>query len=730
MSDNTTKSQKVKLSNILSESGAGFVLVRPPGQRFRTRQGERVATGKEPLRGGWQKSPVSLSAALDWARRGGNVGLLGGSGGLILLDADANADRIEEIEPRLRQTVRILRANAPDRRKWIVRIAEGPLPASQKAHGVLEILSSGAQGVIFGRHHSGAAVEHDGDQIVTLSADDIARIWRLATGETMVQPAHQQQVVPDAEAVQRAMAHVDAVLEHGDMRRTDWRSYDRGGVKAIFEHCPFNPTDNPHPADEAAAVVIYADGHIGATCHHARCQERIRQSGLSGWQLLKQLVGYQPPERTDPDRARAQVAALREFVRRTDFAEHVPVVLQAVNGYRTRDTDVMAADAILDIAHETGRTDKLLISLRQLRQRCNFGSLQTAARALARLTGWFVVEEPQEHAQPGDARRYALAQPLLDWAEEEIRSCVDRTPDLPENSDLYDLYRSRGCTIYATSVLVTARTRDAFATTLRPITPEELNERVAEREAEIAAGKNIKPIDRRRYRRRLAASAPGAGRTVLRLIDALVDIDGAGDRQRLMEMLNLSASSLSRAVKRAAELGLVDADRHSVRLHEQWRDLLNVLEPLMPSAGRRTDRLIADADAVIQFAHRRLNATTLPPGEKRRWQRRMQRAANRKRELAATQRQDLRLRHADTPAPNWRDWQVRQKLLELHAQAKIERAEQEHADAWRLQSEIRRLRQEGVGKRVAWRMLEMAGWARREVYPAMEALWPKQSSSV
>lgn len=728
MADYNTQSRKRKLSEVLKESGAGagagFVLVRPPGQRFRTRQGERVATGKEPVERGWQKSPATLSEALDWARRGGNVGLLGGCCGLILIDADANADRIEEIEPRLRQTVRIVRANAHDRRKWIVRI-DGELPASQKSHGVLEILAAGTHGVVFGRHHSGAPVEHDGDQIVTLNADDIARVWRLATGEAPVQPAHQQQLEPDADAVRRAMNHVDTVLQHGSVARSDWRPYD-GGVKAIFPKCPFNPPDDPHPDDEASVVIVYADGHIGATCHHARCQERIRQTGIGGWQMLKQIVGYQPPDRQNPDQARALVAALREFVRRTDFAEHVPVVLQAVNGYRTRDTDVMAADAILDIAHETGRTDKLLISLRQLRQRCNFGSLQTAARALARLTGWFVVEEPQEHAQPGDARRYALAQPLLDWAEEEIRSCVDRTHDLPENSDLYDLYRSRGCTIYATSVLVTDRTRDAFATTLRPITPEELNERVAEREAEIAAGKNIKPIDRRRYRRRLAASAPGAGRTVLRLIDALVDIDGAGDRQRLMEMLNLSASSLSRAVKRAAELGLVDADRHSVRLHDAWRELLDVLEPLMPSAGRRVDRLIADADAAIQYAQHRLRASDLPPEQQRRWQRSVRRAARRKKEIAAAQREDLRLRYADMPAPNWRDWQVRQKLLELHAQAKIERSEREHANSWRLHSEIRRLRRDGVGKRDAWRMLEMAGWPRREVYAAMGALWPSQ----
>mgnify|MGYP001352648549 CR=1 FL=1 len=714
-----------RLSTLLKQHNAGYVLVRPPGQRYRTRQGERVATGKEPALGGWQKQPVALTEALNWARRGGNVGLLGGTGDLILLDADANADRIEAIEPRLRQTVRIVRGNAPDRRKWIVRI-DGDLPASQKAHGKLEILSTGTQGVIFGRHHSGVAVEHVGDQIITLTTDDIRRIWQAVVGSDMAHQAHQASAAPDTESVQRAMAHVDVVLQHGALDRSDWRPYD-GGVRATLQHCPFNPADNPHPDDEAAAVIVYADGHIGATCHHARCQERIHQAGSSGWQLLKQIAGVASAAHHNPDQERARVAALREFVRRTDFADHVPVLLQSANGYRTRDTDVLAADAILDIAHEVGRTSNLLISLRALRQRCNFGSLQTAANALARLSGWFVVEEPQPDAKPGDARRYAIHPALIAWAEEEIRFCVDRTPDLPSGIDLYDTYRSEGCTIYANSILVTQRTRDAFASALRPITAEELDERVAQREAEIAAGADVRPIDRRRYRRRLAASAPGAGRTVLRLIDALADAGGAAPRQQLIMMLNLSAPSLSRAVKRAAELGLVSADRRIVRLHEDWRDILDAVEPLMPSAGRRVDREVADADAAIRYAQHRLRVE-IAPNSQRRWQRSIQRAVRRKRDLAALQRPDLAHRHADTPAPDWRTWQLRQKFAEMHAQARVELSTQAHADAWRLQSEIRRLRSDGLAKRDAWRMLEMAGWPRRELYGAMEALWPRQAA--
>lgn len=716
MPDNTTKSQKVKLSEILKNYGAGYVLVRPPGQRFRTRQGERVATGKEPLRGGWQKSPVSLSEALNWARRGGNVGLLGGTGELILLDADANADRIEEIEPRLRQTVRIVRANAPDRRKWIVRIAEGPLPASQKAHGVLEILAAGTQGVIFGRHHSGAQVEHDGDQIVTLTGDDIARIWRLATGEAMVQPAHTQHVEPDADAVRRAMERVDAVLEHGGIRRTDWRPYD-GGVKAIFPHCPFNPTDDPHPDDEASVVIVYADGHIGATCHHARCQERIHQHGGGGWALLKELVGWQPQPAPSLEHVRTIVDYLREWVRRADLAEHVPPVLQAVNGYRTRDTDTAVADAILDVAWEHGRLDNLILTTRDLRLRCNLGSTSTASNALARLTGWFVVPSEQDNGW----RRYAIHPALRGWAEDQI-DLAAHVAQIERGSSINDLDHLPTTTrsIYATSPLVTHRRRDAFSAPMRPMTEEELAERIEQRNAEIAAGLDVRPIQRSRYRRRLAALLPSPGRTVLRLIDALAVEGGLVERRTLRDLLNLSPSALSRTVARAAELGLVLADRHTVRLRENWQQLVDDFEPLMPTAQRALDREYADLNATIRFAQLQLRKHG---ADHQRLERRIGRCKKRKQEIAAMQRPDLEHRHADQAPPSAKEMTTWRRLGERLAQARIDLAAERRADSWRLFATARQLRQEGVGLRDAWRMLSYAGWQYRELSSCLPVVW-------
>lgn len=88
-----------RLATVLQEAGAGFVLIPP-----RT---------KAPTYKGWQRNPKPLAEAFQHAARGGNVGLLGGHNGLILLDADAHVDRVLAAEPRLIGTVRIFRRNRP-----------------------------------------------------------------------------------------------------------------------------------------------------------------------------------------------------------------------------------------------------------------------------------------------------------------------------------------------------------------------------------------------------------------------------------------------------------------------------------------------------------------------------------------------------------------------------------------------------------------------------------------
>ena len=743
--------QSGRLSAILKAHGAGFVLVRSPGSTYQDwRTGEqRTAKGKEPLGAGWQRHPKSLSDAGKWAQGGGNVGLLGGHNNLILLDADANADQVEAADPRLRDTVRIFRRNAPDRRKWIVRIV-GTLPPSKKAHGVLEVLAAGTQGVIFGRHDSGASIEYDGAQIVTLTADDIRRLWHTLTGDELGHThRHEEAGPPDAAAVQRGMTLAETVLAAGDLTHAAWQPYENGR-KAVLHRCPFNPPDDPHADDEAAVIIVGHDGRIGATCHHARCQERIHQHGGSGWALLKEIAGYRPAPPSDLAHVRTVVDYLREWIRRTDLAEHVPLTKQAENGYRTRDTDTDTLDAILDIAHEHGRLTGLLLSWRIVRKGTGLG-VQAAGKALDRAQPWFVVEEPTAERKPGQARRFAIHSALIAWAEEQIEF-AQIARGMSDRGDLVDQDKTRA--IYAKSPLVTHRTRDAFTASQRPITLRALKvrPRIAEKRNEIAAALiHNRQVDRRmrvspggapiephvavpehdylkHYRRRLEALFPSAGRAVLRMIDALATetADGQADRRTLRTLLNVSPSSLSRMIARAVELGLVDADRRMVVLHQQWRELVDAFEPLMPTAGRSNARVTADADATIHYAELLLEQPDLTPQEERRLRRRIRIATETKQQIAALEAPDLAHRHADIDSPPLSDWLARQRLAERHAQARIDLAAERRADDWQLPQEVHRLRREGLSKRDAWRMLEMAGWRRAEVAGVMAVCWSSQ----
>lgn len=637
----------MSLSKILTPYNPGYVLVSAPGHR----RGSRTMTGKEPVERQWQQRPRSLQEAAAWVKQGGNLGLLGGHGNLILLDADANADAVEEAEPRLRQTLKITRSTAPDRAKWIVHI-DGRLPKSQKAHGKLEILAAGTQGVIVGTHHSGARLEVSGDSVVTLSDDDIAALWQRVVGEPMVQPtAHAVAAEPDSQAVAHGRALVDDVLDRLNVRRTEWRAYDDGAQIAEMEACPFvAATDEPqrqHSHTHTSFVVVGADGKIGAGCHAARCQHAIAQHG-SGWRLLRELAGMPAAEPTEPGvdpavalaRNRLIIDCARQWIRRTDLAEHVPLVLQAANGYRTRDTDTAVADAILDVAHEHGRLDRLILTVRDIRRRAGLGSTSTASAALNRMSGWFVV--PEEHASDaGDAAMWRIAPEVVAAATDVAyfeRNIVDIDTSVSNNA---------ARSIYATLPFVTHRQRDAFTSAQRPITREELAQRRAERQAQIEAGEDVRPLQPSRYRRRLRATVPSLGRGVLRLFDALEECGGAAQRSTLREMLNLSSASLSRLIARAAELGLVHATRYSVTLVDCWREIVDANEPHMPTAGRSLDRHIADLQSNLDYTHRLLRRAGTPEQRHRRLERRRSRLIRQLRELAQRQRPDLPAEHQE-----------------------------------------------------------------------------------
>ena len=66
----------------------------------------------------------------------------------------------------------------------------------------------------------------------------------------------------------------------------------------------------------------------------------------------------------------------------------------------------------------------------------------------------------------------------------------------------------------------------------------------------------------------------GPRRAVLLIVDALALTGPTLPRSELRDRTHKSDSSLSRCVKLGVQLGLIDADRHTVTLRPDWQDVV------------------------------------------------------------------------------------------------------------------------------------------------------------
>lgn len=663
MDDPKPNIRSIPLSEHLRNAEAVFCLI-PPRQ-------------KAPILFGWQNKPQPLDVALRHAKAGGNVGMLTGRAGLVILDFDHGWTDAVELLPDLAHTIQTFRADAPERRKFIVRI-EGEMPPSRKTEE-MEILARGRQGVIVGVHPAGARIEWTGEAIATIPAHAVIALWQTITGTPITGSNRPEAGPPDAEAVKRSMELAERVLDLAGVAHRPWRQHETDGRKAILVTCPFNPPDNPHEADDAAAILIGADGSIGATCHHARCQQRIAAHGKGGWSLLKEISGYDSHAQVNARRhTEALLDQLRTWVREADFAEHVPLRLQAINGYRTQATDKVAALAVLDMFGRWGRLEHVPLSLRSVRLMVNVGSANTVRSAQGRLANWFIVQDYGPF-QAGHSPTWSIAPPLLAVAEEMLdRSCVLRagmsSVPPPPSDTLPREVRN------LSAPLATHRTHDAFCQSLTPITEEEL----AQRNAERAEAEEPKPPLRmtRQLRRRLDAVLPSLGRNCLIVVDALKMLDGFSTRAALSAYTHLSECSISRCVGKLTDLGLVEADRKTVTLRPDWMLQLEQATPHMPTAGLGRARHIADLDATIYYANRMLKREGLPETETKWLLRRRERAYLEKKRFAGADGVDLSTFDA-APRVRVDDEQARAARLRYAASRQEQQAAAKPAD-WML----------------------------------------------
>lgn len=354
-----------------------------------------------------------------------------------------------------------------------------------------------------------------------------------------------QAVTASTAAVERSFTLVQKVLGLVGLVDVSAEEWGDDGHKFILSECPFNPADDPHKEDRGAYVVVHADGAISAGCHHNRCQHRMSESGLSGWQLLKEIAGYAPAEAQASDAFDQLLTAAREWVKQTSFAPFIADkykarIYQSDKGpdgvrrpvldaqgqphllridYRTDGTDTKLVDALLDLA-EQSRSFTVYASYETLRHLAGLGSKSTVKAALERLFGW-LIERNEAAPESDQACTYRIR---IEW----IMEFVARR----SNAQYYTKANVR-------SIYARQKGADPFLS------------------------------GRSRTARRLNLLLPGLGETALRVLDILAGGEG-WTRAEMVDECQKSAGGVGRICRRLEELEIIYSVREYPRQPKQY----------------------------------------------------------------------------------------------------------------------------------------------------------------
>jgi len=460
---------------------------------------------------------------------------------------------------------------------------------------------------------------------------------------------------------------------------------------------------------EADMRVVVALCHAGASDDDIRAVFEHNPIGVAGKfaergldYLARTVLNARHYTETHPSQAatRELLQNLRLKLRSMSFADLVPEEMQSAKGYRTNETDRIVADAALSILADygamQGRVSKLELSVRTGK------SPNTCRSAMARLCWLF---DTDCAAGSGTAPVYSVKKELRTltrYNRASVKTCQGTQPPI-----------------------ATHAAHDAFVRSMTNVTQTDLEERNNQRAAdEMPPMKMTKELIRR-----LAADIPSAGPAVLLAVDALA-IHGALTRKELAAVLHKTKYSISRLVQRGLLLGIFIENGNRIDIVDDWRKLVDDLAPSMPTTGTVHKRKIAAADSRIRYCSAALKNGNLASDERQALHRRLERAAKMKQDIARKEAPDLPHERADVPALSAHDHLVMCRLAERRAQARMDIAENARADQWRLIAEIQRLRIKDTPKREAWRMLELAGWERREVSAAMVTAWPATAVEV
>ena len=148
--------------NYFAEDGASFTFAE--------------ARGKKAMGAAWPDHPHTLREALEHLKRGGNVGILSGAGGLAVIDLDQHAGDFLRQHPELAGAPLVFRRDAPDRVKLIIRLegeAGDYFAAPADARRKVEYLACRHHAIVAGTHASGAALEVRPGEMPTMTGAEI-----------------------------------------------------------------------------------------------------------------------------------------------------------------------------------------------------------------------------------------------------------------------------------------------------------------------------------------------------------------------------------------------------------------------------------------------------------------------------------------------------------------------------------------------------------------------------
>ncbi|HMN27910.1 MAG TPA: bifunctional DNA primase/polymerase [Caldilineaceae bacterium] len=317
-------------------------------------------------------------------------------------------------------------------------------------------------------------------------------------------------------------------------------------------------------------------------------------------------------------------------------------------------------------------------------------------------------------AEPGKVTIVTLN---TDFVSREWTTCCHSLQDRSSNT-VNELVHSRETKIYAERI-----SEDPYLTGTSRQKKEE-----ADKAAAVAGGTRAEW---------LALMPKGLGETILRIHALSAD----GTVEEIAEAIGKPKGTVWRALRYVESLGGAESTRDGPRakkvysLVPNFDEWVTQLAPAMRTYGLSSERKARHLKEAQLWATMQQMAAIEAGNEEKHDQleERLTRLGNQRLKVLghiypsmaqadlATLAYDVQLPQAPHPA-------LLAKLRKLHANARMDAAEERRREGWKLTAEVQRLYREGACKHESARQLQIAGYAHRETWTAINQVWIAQGA--